>query len=101
MKKLEEMEFECKKIFEHYGLPNQARQLAEECAELSIAGLKLARLHEDFPSGINSSGTIETVEFSRINNLIEEIADVMIMCEQFKQHYNIPTIEISSKIEEK
>ena len=57
----------CRKIAEHYGLENQLIQLAEECGELATACLHRRR---------NADGTL--------NNLVEEMADVLIMIEQIR-----------------
>lgn len=51
-----------------WGLQSQLNMLAEECCELSIAALKQLRV----------------VNGSDIDKLAEEIADVEIMCEQFR-----------------
>lgn len=50
----------CRKIFEHYGIVEQRKQLIQECAELITALTKLDR-----------------------QNIIEEMADVQVMLDQF------------------
>lgn len=50
----------CAKIFNHYGIVEQRKQLIQECAELIVALTKLDR-----------------------ENIIEEMADVQVMLDQF------------------
>lgn len=51
---------DCAKIFNHYGIVEQRKQLIQECAELIVALTKLDR-----------------------GNIIEEMADVQVMLDQF------------------
>lgn len=51
---------DCAKIFNHYGIVEQRKQLIQECAELIVALTKLDR-----------------------QNIIEEMADVQVMLDQF------------------
>lgn len=68
------------KIANHYGLLNQSRQLIEEMAELIVALNKNIRLldnHRDILS--------EWLDLSDAHrNIVEEIADVLVMLEQIK-----------------
>lgn len=68
------------KIANHYGLFNQSRQLIEEMAELMVALNKYIRIldnHRDIPS--------EWLDLSDAHrNIVEEIADVLVMLEQIK-----------------
>lgn len=57
----------CRKIFEHYGIVEQRKQLIQECAELITALTKLDR-----------------------QNIIEEMADVQVMLDQFS--INLPGV---------
>lgn len=68
----EEQKAKCKQIFQHYDVHTQERQLIEECAELIQAVTKFQRKYETGKPALE-----EKVNF------IEELADVMIMCEQF------------------
>ena len=70
-----------KKIADYYGLSKQQRQLSEECAELIQASSKYLRYREvsDVKDGI----------WEHIQDIVEEIADVEIMLEQFKYLMNI------------
>lgn len=63
----------CRTIFEHYGLEGQLRILQEECAELIQAASKYLRAQEAGKPIAQSKAA-----------LLEEVADVMIMVEQFK-----------------
>lgn len=62
-------------IAEHYGTENQLVQMAEESAELGHAALRFRRAHYGKPIDL------EAMRVTRLN-LIEEIADEMIMIEQ-------------------
>lgn len=68
------------KIIKHYGINVQQRQLAEEVFELQEAIIEYEN------SGCYDEE--DSVEF--INHIAEEIADVMIMLNQFKAYYGIP-----------
>lgn len=63
-----------------WGKEKQIEMVIEECTELSLALQKLRRAK---PSTVNE------VTF----NVIDEIADVIIMIEQCKQMFDIETIE--------
>ena len=67
-----EQKAKCKQIFQHYDVHAQERQLIEECAELIQA---LTKYERKFETGRPAAE--EKV------NVMEELADVMIMCEQF------------------
>jgi NTP pyrophosphatase (non-canonical NTP hydrolase) len=64
-----------KKIFLHHGKENQIIKLIEECSEL----IKEASL------------VYNKVDMS--DNFIEELADVLVMCEQFKIYIGIEKVE--------
>lgn len=70
-----ERQIKCRKIFEHYGIRSQRRQLVEECAELIQAVCKLERSAYDYGR--------EGFDEAR-KNFISELADVAIMIEQMK-----------------
>lgn len=70
-----------KKLANFYGLHKQQRQLAEECAELIQATSKYMRFQEQ--------SYASTVDWTYIQNVVEEIADVEIMLEQMKYLLNI------------
>ena len=68
-------ESKIKTIAEHYGTNNQLVQLAEESAELTQAALKYRRAHCVNPIDF------EAMRITR-QNLMEEMADTLIMIEQ-------------------
>lgn len=72
-------------IAEFYGLPNQLYILAEETSELTQASLKYVR---DLSKG-------------RRDNLIEEMADVIIVLNQIRHLLRIRDDELHKVIEEK
>ena len=65
------------KIISHYGINAQQRQLAEEVFELQEAITTLECRRYD-------------IEGDEVDNIAEEIADVMVLLNQFKAYYNIP-----------
>lgn len=66
------------KIIKHYGVNAQQRQFAEEVFELQEA----ITAYENDYEGLNMGNDTSYIA--------EEIADVMIMLNQFKAYYNIP-----------
>lgn len=62
------------KIIKHYGVNAQQRQLAEEVFELQEAITQYE----------------EPRRYRGTEHIAEEIADVMVMLNQFKAYYNIP-----------
>ena len=72
------------KIIKHYGVNAQQRQLAEEVFELQEA-ITTHELKESVSYEIPLTDLIGTKE-----HIAEEIADVMIMLNQFKAYYGIP-----------
>jgi NTP pyrophosphatase (non-canonical NTP hydrolase) len=81
------MKDKIKRIANHYGLAKQQRQLAEECGELIQATSKYMRFQEQ--------SYASTVDWTYLQNVIEEIADVEVMLEQIKYllHINSNAIE--------
>ena len=67
------------KAIKHYGNENQMMQTMEELSELSVAISKCLRYKDDIEAR---------------NNLVEEIADVLIMIDQLKIIMNIKDYEI-------
>lgn len=72
------------KIILHYGINAQQRQLAEEVFELQEA-ITTHELKNSVSYEIPITEIVETRE-----HIAEEIADVMIMLNQFKAYYEIP-----------
>lgn len=68
---------------QHYGIENQSTVCMEECAELiqAISKAKRGKINQD--------------------NMIEEIADVLICIEMLKQMYSISDSEIDAWIKKK
>ena len=72
------------KIIMHYGVNAQQRQLAEEVFELQEA-ITTHEVKKFSSSGIPITEIVETRE-----HIAEEIADVMVLLNQFKAYYDIP-----------
>ena len=77
---MEQLKEDLLKIINHYGVNVEQRKLAEEVFELQEAIIEYEN------SGCYDEE--DSVEF--INHIAEEIADVMIMLNQFKAYYGIP-----------
>ena len=81
------MEEKLLKIINHYGIRNQLKKFNEECYELEEAILdyqtEIAYFEED------------AMTLSIKKHIAEEIADVMVMLEQFKLYYGISSEEIT------
>lgn len=71
------------KIISHYGVNAQQRQLAEEVFELQEA-ITTHELKNSVSYEIPITEIVETRE-----HIAEEIADVMVLLNQFKEHYDI------------
>lgn len=71
------------KIINHFGLRNQLKKLNEECYELIEAIID----YED-----------DNARNSTKENIIEEMADVMVLLRQFQEYYNITDIDIAFKM---
>ena len=67
------------KAIKHFGVENQMMQTMEELSELSVAISKCLRYKDDIEAR---------------NNLVEEVADVLIMIDQLKIIMNIKDYEI-------
>ena len=72
------------KIISHYGVNAQQRQLAEEVFELQEA-ITTHELKNSVSYEIPLTELTDTKE-----HIAEEIADVMVLLNQFKAYYNIP-----------
>ena len=83
---MEQLKEDLLKIINHYGVNAQQRQFAEEVFELQEAIYQYIAQKE----------ACENIGCSRIHidkckeHIAEEIADVMIMLNQFKAYYDIP-----------
>ena len=78
------MKNELLEIIQHYGVNAQQRQFAEEVFELQEA-ITQHELKESVSYEIPLTELTDTRE-----HIAEEIADVMIMLNQFKAYYGIP-----------
>ena len=81
------------KIIEHFGIRNQLKKFNEECYELEEAILdyqtEIAYFDED------------AMTLSIKKHIAEEIADCMVILEQFKLYYEISSEEITKIFWEK
>ena len=82
------------KIINHYGINNQQRKLAEEVFELQEAIMELQH-YEEYACDFDYQTTLKKQK----EHITEELADVIVILEQFKRYYNIPDDEIE-KIKE-
>jgi NTP pyrophosphatase (non-canonical NTP hydrolase) len=73
------------RAIEHYGDKKQLLQACEECAELIQAISKATRYEGQ----------------SYVDGVCEEIADVMIMCEQVRRIFGISNVDIGKERERK
>jgi NTP pyrophosphatase (non-canonical NTP hydrolase) len=87
------------KIADHYGFPEQSRQLAEECSELIVAVNKLYRILASKHNPFFDEVAIERNK--AIIDIMEEIADVTIMLEQIKHLLKLNDNDIELFIEQK
>ena len=71
------------KIIMHYGVNVQQRKLAEEVFELQEAITKAQDVYDKTVLFQEYTSNLKT-------NIAEEIADVMVMLNQFKAYYGIP-----------
>lgn len=82
------MKDKLKRIIEHYGINAQQRQFAEEVFELQEVITKAEQINK-----LSNA-------FSK-EDIAEEIADCMVMLNQFKEYYNITDKQINEQIEYK
>lgn len=91
------MREDIKSIIDNYGVEKQLKHFQGEVFELSEAIIK----HESK----NIIDTLSTDLFKKtpksIENITEEIADIIVMLEQFRLHYDIPLNEIRDVFEKK
>lgn len=76
-------------IIQHYKINNQQRKFVEECYELMEAITQ-----REYPAIAKDKKPYELVEFEKAH-IIEEIADIEVMLDQFKAYYDISQEEIS------
>ena len=72
----------CRRIAEHYGRKNQERQAISELCELQyVLTRRLEQRHADWQ-----------------NDLIDEMADCLVMIEQLRALYNIEDEELTERV---
>ena len=83
------MRYKLLSIFYHYGIFNQMKKLNEECYELieAINDFIYEEKDEKLPE--------------RYDHVLEEFADVMVILEQFKAHYEMNNDKIMEIMEKK
>ena len=82
------------KIIYHYGVDNQQRKFNEEVFELQEAIFK-------FEHGTYLGEPIVNSEGKAIAHIAEEIADVSVILNQFKEYYSISDEEIEKIMKQK
>lgn len=75
------------KVIDFYGPEKQSLVHMEECAELIQAISKMRR-----------AGDFGKVDSEAYCNLVEEMADVLVILEQLQEMYGIPNTEIQSMV---
>ena len=80
------------KIINHYGVLPQLKYFQSEVFELNEAIINQDFLESDYSFSAIDRGK---------QHIAEEIADVMVMLEQFRLHYDIPIEEIRKVMEYK
>lgn len=80
------MEEKLLKIVEHYGIMPQLKYIHSEYFELDEAIID----HECYGKMVKP-----------IDHIAEEIADVMVMLEQFRLYYEIPSMQITEIMQQK
>ena len=83
------MRYKLLNIFYHYGIFNQMKKLNEECYELIEA-------INDFMYETDDKKLLDCY-----NHVTEEFADVMVVLEQFKTHYELDNERIMEIMEQK
>ncbi len=93
------MKEKIKRIVDHYGIDVQLKYLQSEVFELNEAVIRQRSNPLSFISMASSrlSGKMNTYT----KNIAGEIADVMVMLEQIRLYYDIPTSEIKNIMEYK
>lgn len=79
------------KIINHYGVMHQLKYFQSEVFELNEAIIR----YEDFNEFDSESMLKKDYDEYLKENIMEEIADVMVMLEQFKNYYDISSEEIT------
>ena len=83
------MKEELLKIINHYGIKHQLKYIHSEYFELDEAITQ-----KEYPAIAKDHKPYELVEFEKAH-IIEEIADIEVMLDQFKAYYDIGQEEIN------
>ena len=89
------MEEELKKIINYYGIMDQLKYIHSEYFELDEAIIKAEQYEPKSFTQMNVN-----VEYY-VNHIAEEIADVMVMLEQIRLYYGIPSMQITEIMQQK
>ena len=81
-------------IADHYGYEPQSRQLIEEMAELTVALNKAWRSH---PNDVE----VPNMGYENYKNILEEMADTLIMVWQIKYLLGVGEGELADIVEQK
>jgi NTP pyrophosphatase (non-canonical NTP hydrolase) len=97
------MKSRLKSIFYYFGIDNQLKQLNSEMYELTEAIIE-EKSRGSFEKSLSSfkramSNTFKTPNTDKYReHIIEEIADVFVVLEQFRHHYEITNEELEKMI---
>lgn len=83
------------KIVDNYGVIHQLKKLNEECYEF----IEAVRDYQEDYEKVN--GVEDCINKYFKDNILEEFADVCVLLEQFKAHYNLDNEEIIYMMESK
>jgi len=89
------MKNELLKIINHYGIMPQLKYIHSEYYELDEAIIKAEQYEPKSFTQMNVN-----IEYY-VNHIAEEIADIMVMLEQFRLYYGIGEMQITEIMQEK
>ena len=84
-----------KTIMNHFGINNQLRKFNEECFELIEAIVE-----SEYPTVVKDKKPDDLKRLEKAH-IAEEIADCMVLLNQFKNYYDIDSLRIQRLFEEK
>ena len=90
-------------ICQHYGIRKQIKKLSEEVFELQEAVIDADqewRISTDDPFVNISKPTIQHIA-KNLDHVAEELADVMVLWEQIRLHYEVPIQVVQGIMKEK
>ena len=90
---------EQKKMLEAYDHDIQSLVHVEELGELTQAVSKMRRLIHDLGRPFDATGTEKEAQV--YNNLVEEMADSLIVIEQIKEMYSVTDLELQDMVDMK